>query len=468
MKLRTRFTLLISALAMGILLITAVLVFIYQDKYLVRKTREYHAGGLNQFAKACASSTLLKNDKEFLQYAYNVAYSTGMAYGAFYSPAGKLLFHNGPDARMAKVDPSSLALALKSAGQVDFFDKEPGTGLNIQIRAKAVRDAKKTLGVAVLFYYPDLLKARRGIALRKGMKRFVWAGLMAMLLVLLLSYYLSAYLTKPIYVLVKGARAVAKGNLDYRIQVRRSDEIGELASEFNRMAEKLQELDSLKEEFIANVTHDLRSPTTSIMGFSDMLLSGSAGHLSPKQEEWVEIIKTSAKRLAGMINNILDIAKLEAGMMKFVPEAVQVGDMVEEAIRLFQPAGAQKKIEVSARIQKGVPAAWVDPESLRQVLTNLLSNAMKFTPENGRVVVEVAKQKGGQVMVSVSDNGPGIPKEALPKLFTKFFQVHVGTVKGTGLGLNICKGMIESQGGRIWASSENDRGATFTFTLPSK
>ncbi len=468
MKLRTRFTLLISALVMGILLIAAVLVFIYQDKYLIRKTNEYHVGGLDQFTKACVSSTLLKNNKEFLQYAYNVAYSAGMAYGAFYSPDGTPVFYNGPGPRAAKPALPDLASALKSAGQVDFFDKEPGTGRNVQLRAKAVKDGNRTLGVAVLSYYPDVLKARRGIALRKGMRRFVWAGLIAILLILLLAYHLGLYLTEPIYVLVNGARAVGKGDLAHRIPVRRSDEIGELAGEFNKMAEKLQELDCLKEDFIANVTHDLRSPTTSIMGFSDMLLSGSAGQLSPKQEQWVETIRTSAQRLAGMINHTLDIAKLEAGMMKFLPESVPVGDMVEEAIGLFQPIGAQRKIEVSARIQKGVPAAWVDPDSLRQVLTNLLSNAMKFTPENGRVLVEVTKQKDGQVMVSVSDTGPGIPKEALPKLFTKFFQVDVGTVKGTGLGLNICKGMIESQRGKIWAASENDRGATFSFTLPSK
>jgi len=468
MKLRTRFTLLIGALAVGILLIAAVLVFIYQDNYLIRKTNEYHAIGVNEFAKACAASTRLKNAGEFLQFAFNVEYSTGMAYGAFYSPAGKPVFYSSPAVLTADINPLYLEAALKNDRQSEFSGREAGTGRSVQVRAKAVKAGKRTLGLAALFYYPDVLKTRRGIALRNGMRRFIWAGLIAVLPIFALAWYLGLYLTKPIYVLVDGARAVGKGDLDHRIQVGRSDEIGELADEFNKMAEKLHEVDRLKEEFMANITHELRSPTASIVGFSDMLLSGTAGQLSPKQEDWTETIKKSAQRLGGMINNILDIAKLESGMMKFAPEPVAAGDMVQETIALFQPLAAQGKIELSAKIQENVPDALVDPDSLQQVLINLLSNAVKFTPENGKVLVEVKEQKNGYIAVSVSDTGPGIPREALPKLFTKFFQAHKGNVKGTGLGLVICKGIIESQRGKIWVTSENGQGAIFSFTLPTE
>lgn len=467
MKLRTRFTLLIGALAVGILLIAAVLVFIYQDNYLVRKTNEYHATGLNEFAKACASSARLKNPKEFLQFAFNVEYSTGMAYGAFYSPAGKPFFYSSPAVLTADMDRRYLEAALKNDNQSEFPARETSTGRSVQVRAKAVKAGKKTIGLAALFYYPDVLKTRRGIALRNGMSRFVWAGLIAILPILLLSYYLGAYLTKPMDVLVRGARAIGQGDLDHRIEVGRSDEIGELAGEFNKMAARLHEVDRLKEEFMANITHELRSPTSSIVGFSDMLLSGTAGQLSPKQEEWTETIKKSAQRLGGMINNILDIAKLESGMMQFAPEPVRAGDAVQDAIALFQPLAAQGKVELSAKIPEDVPDALVDPDSLEQVLINLLGNAVKFTPENGKVAVEVKDQKDGFIAVSVSDTGPGIPQEALPKLFTKFFQAHQIKTKGTGLGLVICKGIIESQRGKIRVASEQGKGATFTFTLPS-
>lgn len=465
MKLRTRFTLLIGALAIGILLIAGVLVFIYQDNYLIRKTNEYHATGLNEFAKACAASTRLKNSREFLQFAFNVEYSTGMAYGVFYSPAWKPLFSSSPAAPRADINRLYFEAALKNDKQSEFFGREAGTGRSVQVRAKAVKAGTRTLGLAVLFYYPDVLETRRGIALRNGMQRFVWAALIAVLPILALAWYLGLYLTKPISILVDGAKAIGKGDLDHRIQVGRSDEIGELAGEFNKMAEKLHEVDRLKEEFMANITHELRSPTTSIVGFSDMLLSGAAGQLSPKQEEWAETIKKSAQRLGGMINNILDIAKLESGMMQFAPEPVPVGDLALETIALFQPLAAQGKIELSAKIPEDVPDALADPDSLQQVLINLLSNAVKFTPENGKVAVEVKEQKNGYIAVSVSDTGPGIPPEALPKLFTKFFQAHKGKA-GTGLGLVICKGIIESQRGKIWVTSDNGQGATFSFTLP--
>lgn len=465
MKLRTRFALFINILVLSILAIAAILIFIYQDNYLIRKTREYHINGLNQFTKACASSIHVKNRKEFLQYAYNIAYSTGMAYGAFYSTDGNIIFHSSSAVLMASLNPLYLESAVKSKNQVEFFDKEFQTSRPVQIRAKAVRDDKQVLGIAVLFYYPDVLKVRRSRALVNSMRRFVWVAVIALLTSLVLSYYLGLFLSKPIDVLVSGARAIAKGDLNHRIALRRSDEVGELADEFNTMAKKLQELDRLKEDFMANITHELRSPTTAIIGFSDMLLSGTGGDLSDKQEEWAETIKKSAQRLSGMINNILDIAKLEAGLMKFSPESVSVGEPVQEVIDLFQPIAAQQKINLCVQIQEGDYKAWVDPDSLQQVLINLVSNALKFTPDNGRVLVQIKTQKK-YVMVSVSDTGPGIPGEAMPKLFTKFLQLH-DKIKGTGLGLVICKGIIESQGGKIRATSEKGQGATFIFTLPA-
>jgi len=472
MRLRTRFTLTLSGLALLVLAVAGASIYLAEDRYLLRKASEEEMKALTNFADGCAASRRAKDGAGLPQYLYSVAQSSGLAFSGFFSMDGTALYHSDPSLRGTKLIPPEAVSELMSYDVAVFPKKDIKTGGRLQILARTVRDGGRPLGIAALGYYPEVLKARRANALRNSLRRLLWVSLGAVLLSLLLAAYLGASLAEPLDGLLQGAKAVGAGDLEHRIALKRDDELGQLADEFDRMAARLQEVDRLKEDFMSSVTHELRSPVSSIIGFADMLLSGEGGALTERQEEWAQTIKASAQRLSGMVDNILDLAKLEAGMLDFEPMEFDLGALAQEVADCFEPLAREQRTELRVRAEDSVKA-WADPASIRQVLTNLLSNAFKFTPEGGVVTVDVSAQKNPSgALVQVSDTGPGIPEEAMGKLFGKFFQIREtrarAKAKGTGLGLCICKGLVESQGGKIWAQSPEGLGAVFRFTLPRK
>jgi signal transduction histidine kinase len=280
---------------------------------------------------------------------------------------------------------------------------------------------------------------------------------------------LARYLTRPIQTLRDGAKKIGAGSLHHRLPVTSRDELGDLAQEFNVMAEKLEELDRLKQEFVSNVTHELRSPLTSLRGYVDFLLD-APDSLTGDQKEQLIVIKNNAARLAKFIDNLLDVAKIEARKIELYPEAVSLPEMAQEMAVFFRPEARGKRIAFSSQLPPETPPVWADRDKLTEIFTNLLSNAFKFTPAGGRVALAV-KDLGDAVAVSVSDTGIGIPAESVEKVFNKFEQVKpaeglVRKTKGTGLGLTIVKGFVEAHKGRVWLESRVAEGTTVTFTLP--
>jgi len=230
-----------------------------------------------------------------------------------------------------------------------------------------------------------------------------------------------------------------------------------------------RELDKMKTDFISVVSHELRTPLTSIKGYTDLLLSGTTGELSELQSEFLGIIQSSTTRLSNLINDILDISRIESGTIQIKHEPIDYRAIVSDTLRLMKAAADEKQISMDAGLPETIPPVRGDSDKVTQVLTNLVSNAMKYTPEGGWVKVSLEVTGEASVTTCVADSGIGVSNEDQAKLFQKFFRADNTSTReagGTGLGLVIAKTIIELLGGAIWVESEPGRGSRFYFTLP--
>ena len=282
-------------------------------------------------------------------------------------------------------------------------------------------------------------------------------------------------------------------------QRRRQDDLGALADDLNRMAASLQEsqlglerkveertgelkvaLEQLaektreleiasthKSEFLANMSHELRTPLNAIIGFTQVLQQKLFGEVNDKQEEYLADIHGSADHLLALINDILDLSKVEAGQVELEKTSFSLREALERGVVMLRERASKDGVQLTFEPDPNVELVTADERRIRQVVFNLLSNAVKFTPQGGSVEVSSAQQNG-EVIVSVKDTGPGITPEDRDRIFEEFQQTDVGAEQsdGTGLGLALSKRLIELHGGRIWVESEPGKGATFTFTLP--
>lgn len=236
-----------------------------------------------------------------------------------------------------------------------------------------------------------------------------------------------------------------------------------------RSYEKARELDRLKSEFVAVVSHEVRTPLTSIKGSLELL--GDTRFLQPAgpQKELLQICQANVERLEQLINGILDFSKLESGRLSAAFDEVRADLLLEGTISDLRTLASRRGIEVELAIAPGLPALWADELRVSQVVTNLVSNAIKFSPPGSHVVVRAEMEEGG-LRIDVEDQGEGIAPQDLPKLFLKFQQLDSSNTRkagGTGLGLVISKGIVEEHGGRIWVRSEKGVGSTFSFWLPA-
>lgn len=230
---------------------------------------------------------------------------------------------------------------------------------------------------------------------------------------------------------------------------------------------KILEADKAKNEFIANISHELRTPLNAIIGFSDVLQSKIFGELNLKQLEYISDINSSGVHLLGMINEILDLAKIESKVLKINKKEFKVKDSILEVINIIMPLANKKKISIEKNFIEDVVIK-ADYQKIQQILFNLLSNAIKFTPEEGKIEITLEKTNK-KAIIKVKDNGVGIPKKYQGKIFGKFIQLHSAYTKNessTGLGLTITKELVELHGGKISLESKVDEGSTFIIELP--
>jgi signal transduction histidine kinase len=277
----------------------------------------------------------------------------------------------------------------------------------------------------------------------------------------------------PLEMLINALSRVKEGFYGEKIEYSTSDEIGSLAHTFNLMSETIQKKEEetkkteiAKDEFLAMITHELKTPLVPIQGYADILLGEHLGHLNKNQKERLEVIKSSSATLLQLISDLLDAQKLELGQLKIIKHTNNLKDTISKVIILMIPLATADEINLVNHVKTDI-YAYYDEERISQVLTNLIKNSFRATPKKGKVEISV-EDMPNEVKISVKDNGIGLPNDALDKIFKKFYQADASSTRekgGSGLGLSICKGMIETHGGQIWVESEFGKGATFLFTL---
>jgi signal transduction histidine kinase len=303
----------------------------------------------------------------------------------------------------------------------------------------------------------------------------VAAGLAgALLAALLLFSGLINSMRAPLARLVDGARRLAGGDLDTRVEVGGPVEIATLGRAFNEMATSLERdarerdrIEQMKDDFVLTVSHELRTPVTVVKGFAEMLNTQPKA-LSPPQAEAAEVIAETAGQLQNMINDLLDLARSDAGKLRIDAEPTSVRALTQRVGRQMKPHFEEKDQRLTVSVERGVPDVLADPDRIGQVLSNLLTNAYKYAQDGAHVEMSAAKL-GDEVEFTVADNGPGLDVEELDNVFERFWRAQSGetqAVGGTGLGLAIAKSLVELHGGAIAASSKPGKGATFRFVLP--
>jgi signal transduction histidine kinase len=321
----------------------------------------------------------------------------------------------------------------------------------------------------------NALIAENAGAYRSSRNLLIGAAAGTIVLALLLGFVLSWSLIGPIQRIDSRLAAIASGNFSGHVDVTNRDELGALAVNVNRMNDELQrlyrELETAsrhKSEFLANMSHELRTPLNAIIGFSQVLRDGLFGEVNAKQQEYLEDILTSGNHLLALINDVLDLSKVEAGQVQLELAPFSLEDALERGVSMVREQATKNGVQVTLHANGGLDVVTGDERRVRQVIFNLLSNAVKFTSEGGSVDV-TATQGKGEVRVSVADTGPGIADDDLGRIFEEFQQTEAGARQheGTGLGLALSRRFVEMHGGRIWCDSEIGKGSTFVFTLPA-
>ncbi|MEK6732481.1 MAG: ATP-binding protein [Candidatus Omnitrophota bacterium] len=242
-------------------------------------------------------------------------------------------------------------------------------------------------------------------------------------------------------------------------------EIAAKKSELEAANRKLQQLDKIKSDFVSNVAHEFRTPLTIIKGNVDLVNKGGLGSVAPAQKEMLDGAINIVNRLSRLVNDLLDISKIESGKMELKKEPVDINTIIEENLVTFDKAIKDKKQRLQKDLAKDIPRINADEDKVTQVFVNLLSNAMKYTPESGQISIKTVNLEK-EIMVEVTDTGEGVAPDNLDKIFDKFTRVTAEKKEGTGLGLPIVKDIVNLHNGRIWVKSELGKGSQFYFTLP--
>lgn len=283
------------------------------------------------------------------------------------------------------------------------------------------------------------------------------------------TFYISKRFTRPLSKLIDTANEISKGKFDSKIKVVGKDEISELTSTFNKMTESLKESEKQKDEFSSMVSHELKTPLTPLMAYSEMLKNKTLGPLNKDQQTAATAISSASMRLENLISELLDAKKLALGKLDIHKKEFLPSELINKLVLDIDPLVKSKGISVITSSAK--TRSYSDPDRIYQVLTNLATNAIKAVPEKTGKIEIALKDEEKNILFYIKDNGIGIPKEKQSKLFTKFYQVDTSLTRkfgGTGLGLTICKGIVEKLGGKIWAESDEGMGATFYFTIPKE
>ncbi len=293
-----------------------------------------------------------------------------------------------------------------------------------------------------------------------------YAALAAVVVALALSLFFSSRMVASLRAMMAASQHIAEGEYDERVEVRGDDEVAQLAARFNLMADKLQQVESMRRQLIGDVSHELRTPLTAIKGSMEGLIDG----VLPADEETYMQIHAEADRLNRLVDDLQELSRVEAGAYHLDIRPLDISTAAQTVAKRLGGQFESRGVSLHVSLAPNLPRVLADEDRLVQVLTNLIGNAMQYTPEGGKVTV-TATAAEHEVAIAVSDTGIGIPPEHLGHIFDRFYRVDKSRSRraggGSGIGLTIARALVEAQGGRIWVESAGaGQGSTFTFTLP--
>ncbi len=313
--------------------------------------------------------------------------------------------------------------------------------------------------------HPELQPALVDTVQRAMATSLAIAVVAALLTALAVSLFVARRIVAPVQAMARASLRIAGGHYHERVPVPSDDELGELAAQFNRMAESLQQVEERRRNLIADVAHELRTPLTSIAGYMEGLMDG----VIPPEPETFHRAHREAVRLQRLVDDLQELSRAEAGQVPMRLRSVEVGELLDAAVARLRPQFEDKGVALTVQTAPGLPPVLVDPDRIGQVLTNLLGNALQYTPPGGAVAVRATSQQD-LVAIAVADTGIGIAPEHLPHIFDRFYRVDRSRARasgGSGIGLTIVRHLVEAHGGSVRAESAGPgRGSTFTVTLP--
>jgi signal transduction histidine kinase len=311
---------------------------------------------------------------------------------------------------------------------------------------------------------PEVDIASLSLLYRTMGRFFLWGGLVAVAIAILLTFFLSRRILAPVKTLTSATERLGRGDFSQRVKIKDKGELGELAKAFNTMASDLERAEKLRQNMVADVAHELRTPLSNLQGYLEAIHDGV---IKPDAKA-MRSLGEEATLLSRLVDDLQDLSLAEAGKLKLNCRIEDASELINQTVAAVKARATTKGISLSIELPDKLPSVNIDSHRISQVLRNLLENAITHTAENG-VITVTAKQSGGWVEVSVTDNGEGIPAKDIPNIFERFYRVDKSRDRatgGTGLGLTIAKRLVEAHGGKIKAQSQLGKGSRFSFTIP--
>lgn len=335
------------------------------------------------------------------------------------------------------------------------------------VMMRAMPDMMQGMGVPHMQNFFENFRAAMNEAL-------LWATGISVLTAAMVGWFVTRQVVAPIQAISRASQRIAQGHYDERVTVPGNlnegvlDELGELAWNFNRMAEQLARMEEVRRQWLADLSHEMRTPLASIRAYVEGLLDG----VLPSEPQVFAQILDEVRRLQRFVDDLREVSRMEAGALQLNREEVRPQMLIDDVVRRFLPAYQEKGVDLRVEVAPETPVLWIDRERFLQVLSNLLDNALRYTPSGGRVTLRMAPENEKWVRIEVQDTGVGIPPEHLPHIFKRFYRVEPSRSRahgGSGLGLTIVRLLVEAHGGQIWAESPGpNRGSTFILRLPTR
>ena len=474
MKLRGKSALVVSVLLGVVIFSLSYNILITQKKFFVQLISESRIKTLKSFVSMSKEAikikkfSQVKNAVELLV----LTYKPSVVYAGYISEDGVVVYAS----KYGDVNiDSEYKNRIKKANSdsIEYYISYNGEQIHEFVTPFFIDG--NNMGTFIVGFSQNEMKKQIDEAFSSIISNIKKIAIVILILSILLSYLFGYYtFVKPIRILIKASKQITKGDFNVEIKANRRDEIGYLSKTFNDMAKQIKELDSMKDSFVSSVSHELRSPLSAIDGYCDLLIDCINNNYSKEQQlKGLQIIKNATIRLTSFINNVLDLAKIKANKLELKKVDADIVSLVNEVITLYKPLVIQQKKNIYSEISFDIPKVNIDVEKIKQVIMNLVSNAIKFTKENCNIVIKIFPNSKGYgrkyIEVWVQDDGVGIPKHSVDLIFQKFYQVKEEVLKsprGTGLGLAIVFEIIKIHKGYVWVSNNENKGATFKIALP--